>query len=1263
MVILNFKYTWLKPSYPKRNYLLFAASLLFFCAALFMERKISWKAGDYKSLTTEAQRSFSSEEKKVAALMDSIAAMTAGKSLVSWDQFNDWTEKMKIPFSGFTFFIYKDNRLLYWSDNNVFFEQTAADTLTDQQHVFVRNGWYEYFGRKTGGMYIAGLMLIRHEYPFQNKYISNSFNTHFRLPQYASLHINSKTAQWPIYNSHGKFIFGVDYNSESVNTEFEIPLLILFFSGIAILLLFLYSYGRYLLEINPWLAFLAIGMLVLLRWIGLYYRLPSNFYNLDLFRPEYYASSYMLNSLGDFLISTLIFAYLVIFFHHFFGTIRVRNEKDTHRLLLSYQVVFVFLFTFLFSVFVNYLLSGLILDSKISFNINNIFELSGYSLIGFGIIGLLLFSFYLICDGAIRFIQKTLFTPGQISILFLITQGLFLIILLWLRDQELFKDYGVTSFLLANSLIIFISYIRSSSKRLFSFTRSLLVILGFSIYAAKTIADFNDVKEKENRKLLAAKLENEHDLVAEYLFEELGEKVANDRFISSYLLSAGQHIFPFNLSQDVLDKRIMQLYMNGYWGKFDINIKCFDASGIRVGTNIQNSETQAAYQKTIISQGMPTYSKGFYYISNAAGRASYLGIIRVNVQSDTTLAGSVILQFNSRFAQDEGGFPDLLLSDRIPEQKDFSNYSYAKYEYSQLINQYGKYPYLTNSESYEKMYGITHSDRFMDFNGYSHLFYRHGLTGLIIVSRQNQTLVVLITLFSYIFSFFCLLFVSMYIIYRLVKSSFAWQLNFKTRIQFTVFAFVMATILLTGGGTIYYIIGNYSANQDQKVSERLSSLLVLIESDLARNPLYPGNFNEELSYSLSRLSSNLAVDFNIYGTDGLLLYSTQPAIFDQDIIARTMNTFAYNELHTRQRTQFVQYEQMGSLNFLSAYKPLRNLQNNIIGYINLPYFAKQNVLKKEISSLLVTLINIYVFLFSFAMFATFVISNRITRPLGIIQKRLSQIKLGKRTEPLEWSRKDEIGALVNEYNSMVEELHNSAEMLARSERESAWREMAKQVAHEIKNPLTPMKLSVQHLQRAWREKSPNLQDIMQRFSQTLIEQIDSLSNIATEFSNFAKMPKASNAVLDLSSILENIVNLYAESEKIKINYHPEKDNNLRVFADKDQLQRVFSNLFKNALQAIPENREGIITVEIIVTHDGYVVKISDNGIGIPEDKIEKIFMPNFTTKTAGTGLGLAMVKSIIENAGGKIWFETSSGNGTSFFVLLPAYDEHELQGS
>jgi nitrogen fixation/metabolism regulation signal transduction histidine kinase len=257
--------------------------------------------------------------------------------------------------------------------------------------------------------------------------------------------------------------------------------------------------------------------------------------------------------------------------------------------------------------------------------------------------------------------------------------------------------------------------------------------------------------------------------------------------------------------------------------------------------------------------------------------------------------------------------------------------------------------------------------------------------------------------------------------------------------------------------------------------------------------------------------------------------------------------------------------------------------------------------------------------------------------------------LGTISEPIIWKRKDEIGALISEYNRMLEELHRSAELLARSERETAWREMAKQVAHEIKNPLTPMKLGVQHLQRAWNDNHPDKEQLLQRISNTLIEQINTLSNIATAFSNFAKLPKTELIEVDLSKVIETIVDLYREPEDVEIIY----SNNLKncfIKADRDQLVRIFSNLMKNAVQAIPENKKGIINIELLDRKEYYEVRISDNGIGINETETSKIFVPNFTTKTSGMGLGLAMVKSMVEGMEGQISFISEVNVGTTFIV-------------
>jgi nitrogen fixation/metabolism regulation signal transduction histidine kinase len=237
----------------------------------------------------------------------------------------------------------------------------------------------------------------------------------------------------------------------------------------------------------------------------------------------------------------------------------------------------------------------------------------------------------------------------------------------------------------------------------------------------------------------------------------------------------------------------------------------------------------------------------------------------------------------------------------------------------------------------------------------------------------------------------------------------------------------------------------------------------------------------------------------------------------------------------------------------------------------------------------------------------------------------------------------------------VAELQESAAQLAKNERESAWREMAKQVAHEIKNPLTPMKLSIQHMKRSIEVKDEASQNKLNRVTASLIEQIDALTKIANEFSNFAQMPKAVEEETSLTTILENAFSVFAQHDDYQIEFNNLIDSEAVIWADKTLCLRVFNNLIKNAIQAIPSNEEGLIKINLSEENEFYKVEIRDSGVGISDEQVSKIFVPYFTTKSTGTGLGLAMSKQIIENMKGQIYFKSTIGKGTSFFVSFPKH--------
>ncbi len=436
------------------------------------------------------------------------------------------------------------------------------------------------------------------------------------------------------------------------------------------------------------------------------------------------------------------------------------------------------------------------------------------------------------------------------------------------------------------------------------------------------------------------------------------------------------------------------------------------------------------------------------------------------------------------------------------------------------------------------------------------------------------------------------------------------------------------------------------------LKEKTRSVLIELEHKLSDEPDVGPHLSSYLSGLLEKFSLVFFSDINLYDLDGRLIATSRPLVFEMYLISDYMNPDAFQQLSDDKDLLYIHNEEIGNYNYLSAYTPFRNDENKIVAYLNLPYFARQTELKQEISIFLTTFINVYILFVALAIVISLLISRYTTRPLQILKEKLASLSIDKSNEKIEWKGRDEIGKLVAEYNRMVEELGRSAELLAQSERESAWREMAKQVAHEIKNPLTPMKLSVQYLEKAWNDRSPDWDQRLSRFTKTIIEQIDSLSMIASEFSDFAKMPVAQIEETDLKEIIQSSIELYRDYKNITIIFNFNADENYPIKADKKQLLRVFNNLIKNSAQALTDTENGKIDISLSIESKNYKISIADNGPGIPEELFSKIFSPSFTTKSSGMGLGLAIVNSIISSYGGTIIFESEVNKGTTFYISL-----------
>jgi nitrogen fixation/metabolism regulation signal transduction histidine kinase len=357
-----------------------------------------------------------------------------------------------------------------------------------------------------------------------------------------------------------------------------------------------------------------------------------------------------------------------------------------------------------------------------------------------------------------------------------------------------------------------------------------------------------------------------------------------------------------------------------------------------------------------------------------------------------------------------------------------------------------------------------------------------------------------------------------------------------------------------------------------------------------------------------------------------------------------------NNLLASTDKRYVEKKRTAGDKYQASYNYITDPRFKPIGIMNLPYFEDNSFNDMELREFLIRLGGVYLLMLLSAVMLAYFISKYITRSLETISDKMGQTNLTKQNEKIIIKDpSEEIGKLVDSYNAMIDELEQSAAKLARSEREQAWREMAKQVAHEIKNPLTPMRLTVQSFERKFDPDDPNADKKMKEFSKTLVQQIDTMSSIASAFSNFADMPAQQKETLNVVKVSKLALDIFNEPY---IHFIAEEES-LIAKLDRTQLIRVITNLVKNAIQAIPDVENPRILVTVASEGDQIKIAVADNGIGIADEFKDKIFEPKFTTKSSGMGLGLGMVKNIVENYNGTIAFTSKEGKGTVFTIKFP----------
>ena len=479
------------------------------------------------------------------------------------------------------------------------------------------------------------------------------------------------------------------------------------------------------------------------------------------------------------------------------------------------------------------------------------------------------------------------------------------------------------------------------------------------------------------------------------------------------------------------------------------------------------------------------------------------------------------------------------------------------------------------------------------------------------------------------------------------------KLSLRIRIFISMILLVLGASILIASVTVYQYKQESEAYHKERLERKEQAIRENIKFVLDKTTHVVSTENlpvilkeRDKIYEMSQVHE---MQLNIYDLTGRLLIKSNESFF-RDTTNVQIPKEILQKLETSPTKRFLKKSEINGQKTQSSYTYIHDNQFKPLAILYLPYLQDDEVLQKDLNDFLMKLGEVYLFMLLAAILMSYFLSKYITKSLKIVSEKIIETRLDKRNQKIQIENvSEEIYTLVTAYNSMIDELEESAVKLATGEREQAWREMAKQVAHEIKNPLTPMRLTVQSFQRNFDPKDPNVIMKLNEYSETLIHQIDTMSAIASAFSNFAKMPAQQNEILNVPKTVKLALDIFNENY---IQFSSEKEEILAKF-DRTQLIRVITNLVKNATQALNNVPNPKILVEVQDETEWVKVSVHDNGAGISEENKDKVFEPKFTTKSSGMGLGLAMVKNIVETYGGSINFTSSKNKGTIFTVRFP----------
>jgi two-component system, NtrC family, nitrogen regulation sensor histidine kinase NtrY len=1139
--------------------------------------------------------------------------------------------------SGTTIQIFNKDSLVFWSDNNTLLLNKA---IPFDKPIFVKELIDDgvYYKKKIGNdttnnTFIIAKINLKKNYTQKNSYLVSSFFDGKLFDKKWALEatkINEKNIEVQYKNT---ILYYLDFSNFDAINSVSLSELFVMLPFIGFLLFLFFVSGLLSKFINKYVLFVAVIAIVFgLRYVQNFATFQVGVTNSNLFNPAIFAQDYIMKSLGDVLFNLIILGLLCFYFFYKIHYIPPISKVTFTTVLKAVLLVF---FTISMDIYLYFLGKSIVLNSNIHFDITLFTTNNSNTLIAIACITIIVFLMFIIGIYLVRSILE--YVNGNLKYYFGITIISIVFEFIMFRyfcTSVQYIDYFFVLYSSIFNVLMILPWFRKVNGP-FNF-ESLLIILLVAVSATFFVFQISKNNNKSVYDNFANNLLPNRNISEE---KKLGKIISN-----AFLAIQSSHEPDSTLISNSIVSAVSSNKQVNYNYSYYYKIV-----GPNASTNLP-IKYQFDFEKLIAKAESSLDVKDLYYVNVNFNGPQYV--------SKCTTAINQIVYFVV-INEALNNFTNISVFNNIEKDFNFFNemfdVGFYENDYRVLQTSNADFPYKLDSALIKETKKLNQKFQYHTNN------YGQSL----LVSLKENSLIKFSIIFFFLFLFVFLFVYSFFIILFLYKSNYnykAFRKLLSTDLKFNFLASFIVVEIIALFFLSYLSLRVFDATNTENIEKKLFEKTEIVTK--AMQQWYNTNTTEQnikfdeamLQNQLQNLSQNQNIKFDFFNTQGHLIFASDKSIFTYHTIGEQLNAQVFFNTKNSSLGYQVLNENLNNLKYKCAYTKILNRVGQVAYYLRLADYNSNIDVSYNKAKFKAILYNIFLLLLIFTAFLSFILSRFLFRKLNVLTSKFKSFSIqgNNANEYIQWPYNDEIGTLVKQYNIMVANVKTSADKMVLQEKELAWREMAKQVAHEIKNPLTPIKLTLQNLQNSIARNDKNVLEKTKNAANSILLQIEQLNTIAGTFSEFATLPSIVNSEFVLNDLLQEVVMLNKNTKEGTIDLeYISWPTPLLMHQDKMLIRRVLNNVLSNAFQSFVDDSKGEIQIRLVLHNLQARIAIKDNGMGINDEVRKNIFQPYFTTKNSGTGLGLAMCKEIISKMNGDIWYESEVNKGTTFYIDLP----------